>query len=191
MTDDGFSRREWLALWAVSLTAVWPDVAAAHEHARQAAGSGAARFGFFDAASAADVEAICAQIIPTDDTPGAREAGVIYFIDRALTTFERERQPAYVEGLAEVQARRAEMFPGSTSIASLPPDRQLALVSAIDGTPFFELVRTHTMLGFFGSPDRGGNRGLVGWRLLGMEGRASYRAPFGFYDAQALKEGSR
>ena len=28
-----------------------------------------------------------AQIVPSDDTPGAREAGVIYFIDRALATF--------------------------------------------------------------------------------------------------------
>src|SRR5262245_60928028 len=35
----------------------------------------------------ADLEAVTAQIIPTDSTPGAREAGVVQFIDRALASF--------------------------------------------------------------------------------------------------------
>lgn len=192
MAQDDFSRREWLALWAAGLVSVWSEVAAAHEHAQRVVSAGAAGpFGFFDEASASEVEAICAQIVPTDDTPGAREAGVIYFIDRALTTFEKERQDAYRHGLADLQTRRAVLFPGSTSIAALPPDQQLALVTGIDGTPFFEMVRTHTMLGFFGSPDRGGNRDLLGWRLLGIDGHTSYRPPFGFYDAQAVKEDIR
>ena len=38
---------------------------------------------------AAEIEAIAARIIPSDATPGAREAGVVYFIDRALSTRPR------------------------------------------------------------------------------------------------------
>ncbi|PYT19675.1 MAG: hypothetical protein DMG57_44565 [Acidobacteria bacterium] len=34
------------------------------------------------------IAAIANQIIPSNDGPGAREAGVIYFIDRALSTFD-------------------------------------------------------------------------------------------------------
>lgn len=191
MASDDFSRREWVAAWSLGLMAVWPEVAAAQEHAHHVVKSGPSPFSFFDAASAADLEAICAQIIPADDTPGAREAGVIYFIDRALVTFEKEHQEAYRQGLAEVQTKRAAMFPGSANIASLPQDQQLALVTAIDGTPFFEMVRTHTMLGFFGHPSYGANRDLIGWKLLDIEGKMSYQAPFGYYDAEALKEGIR
>ena len=33
---------------------------------------------------AAEFEAIAARILPTDETPGAREAGVIYFMDNVL-----------------------------------------------------------------------------------------------------------
>ena len=42
---------------------------------------------------AADIDAACAQIIPTDATPGAREAKVVYFIDTALNTFARVSGP--------------------------------------------------------------------------------------------------
>ena len=70
---------------------------AAATHARQAAAqsTGAYKFEFFTPEEAAEVEAIAARIIPTDETPGAREAGVIYFIDRALVTFA-ERRPAKI-----------------------------------------------------------------------------------------------
>ena len=45
---------------------------------------------------------MAAQIIPTDETPGAREAGVVYFVDRALTTFDVDQQPLYSAGLREL-----------------------------------------------------------------------------------------
>ena len=40
---------------------------------------------FFDAHQRATVEAAMARMIPTDDTPGAREAGTIDFLDRYLS----------------------------------------------------------------------------------------------------------
>jgi gluconate 2-dehydrogenase gamma chain len=190
MTSDGSSRREWI-LSSVSLLALKPEIVAAQQHARLAAATPGTQLTYFDRATAAEIEAIAAQIIPTDDTPGAREAGVIYFIDRALGSFFKENQEAYRKGLAELQAKRAKMFPGSSSIASLEPQQQLALVKAIDGTPFLEVVRAHTMIGFFNSPDQGGNRDYIGWKLLGMEHQMAFQPPFGYYDAQQSKEDAR
>jgi gluconate 2-dehydrogenase gamma chain len=190
MANDDLSRRDLLLASSLGLAALMPEVLEAQEHAHQAMQSGTATLGYFDKATAAEVEAIAAQIIPTDETPGAREAGVIYFIDRALTTFDKDKQGEYREGLAEVQKKRASMFPGSKSIAALKPDEQLALVTAIDGSPFFELIRTHTIMGFLAIPSRGGNRNLVGWKMMGVEGTA-FKPPFGYYDAKAREEGNR
>ena len=139
---------------------------------------------FFDAAAAAEIEALTGQIIPSDETPGAREAGVIYFIDRALTTFDKDKQEAYRKGLEEAQKKRVEMFPESKSIAGLDSGQQIALLEAIEKTPFFGLVQFHAVLGFFGDPSRGGNRNLAGWKLIGFEDRAAFEPPFGYYDAQ-------
>ncbi len=168
---------------SLGLLAVWPQVLAAQEHAHRAAASGKAELAYLDRAAADEIEAIAAQIIPTDDTPGAREAGVIYFIDHALNTFDRDQQDDYRTGLADLQTKRLAMFPGSQSIAALTSGQQLALVRAIENTPFFETIRTHTILGFLATPDEGGNRNMVGWKLLGMEGRMVYEPPFGYYDA--------
>ena len=66
--------------------------------------AGEATLSFLTAAEAADVEAVAAQIIPTDDTPGAREAGVVHFIDRALATFFSQLAGDYRAQLAAFQA---------------------------------------------------------------------------------------
>ena len=55
---------------------------AAQEARRAQEAAGEAAIFFLSKAEFADVEAIAAQIIPTDATPGAREAGVALFIDR-------------------------------------------------------------------------------------------------------------
>ena len=115
------SRREFLvgslsglgAAWAIANYAAIED---AYAFVQQSTRSGqTAAFTFFTPAQAADVEAMAAQIIPTDDTPGAREARVIVFIDRILTTFEKDRQADYTKGLTELTEKTRQMFPGSAS----------------------------------------------------------------------------
>jgi len=107
--QDGFSRRQFLfsSVGAASATWVathWPDALAATDYARHAASSAAApKFEFFTPEQAAEIDAITARIIPTDGTPGAREAGVVYFIDRALKTFASGDQKIYLEGLPKLQ----------------------------------------------------------------------------------------
>src|SRR5258705_10181698 len=111
------SRRNFLpragsAVSAVWISAHWPAIVAAAEHAHQAAKSASpAKLQFFSPEQAAEIDAISARIIPSDETPGAREAGVVYFIDRALTTFASDDQKTYRQGLTSLQARLRELFP--------------------------------------------------------------------------------
>jgi|SRR5579872_4626013 len=136
----------------------------------------------FDAKTAAEIEAICAQIIPDDGTPGARETGVIRFIDRVLAGYEIDKRGAYQQGLRETQATREKLFPESTGIAALAPADQKKLVEAIEKTPFFGLVRMHAILGFLCHPKHGGNEGQAGWKLIGFTNSMHYAPPFGYYD---------
>jgi gluconate 2-dehydrogenase gamma chain len=108
--NESVSRRRFLAQGAGCLSAVWasahwPALLAAATHAHQAAKSAVPpKLEFFSADAAKEIDAITARIIPSDDTPGAREAGVLYFIDRGLSTFAVDDQKTYREGLPELQA---------------------------------------------------------------------------------------
>src|ERR1044071_3223637 len=141
---QGITRRHWLLA-----SACWASVLRAQN---------SASYKYFDAAMAAEVEALTETILPADNTPGAKEAGVIWFIDGALAGFDKNLQPVYQSGLADVQARRKRLFPNSTTIARLTPDQRHALVADFDKTEFFDTLRQHTILGFFGHPKYGGNR---------------------------------
>ena len=123
------------------------------------------------------------QIVPSTDGPGAHEAGVVYFIDRALSTFDADLRETYQMGMASVQQKRKEMYPDSASVAALTSDQQIQLIHAIEKTEFFELLRTHTMYGLLGNPSYGGNRDRVGWKLIGFDDRMTYQPPFGYYEA--------
>jgi gluconate 2-dehydrogenase gamma chain len=178
------SRRDWI-LGSLGVAA-WSVIASAQEHAHNSiANPGSAEIKFFDAASAADVSAIAAQIVPSDDAPGATEAGAVYFIDRALTTFASDKQEAYRAGLADLRLRREKMFPRSHSFAALGKGDQFQLLKSMETTDFFLLVRTHTVLAWLGSPEYGGNRNGVGWKYIGFDDAGSFEPPFGYYDAEA------
>ena len=61
---------------------------------------------FFTVAEAADLDAFCAQIIPSgDDGPGAREAGSLYFIDYVAKNTEPNLQPKF-QGRTQATGRR-------------------------------------------------------------------------------------
>lgn len=181
-----FTRRDWIA---GSLgAAAWAEIAAAQQHAHDAVKPGAtARLVVLQPEAAREVEAITSQILPSDDGPGAREAGVVYFIDRALATFDADKKQAYHAGLEEIAQTRRKLFPDSTSFHGLPSADQMAVVRAIEKSEFFEVLRTHTLLGFLGNPSYGGNRGQVGWKHIGFENRMAWEPPFGYYDAAAAK----
>jgi gluconate 2-dehydrogenase gamma chain len=152
------------------------------QHAHKQVQAGSREFTYLEPAVAADLEALASAIIPSDETPGAKEAGVIFFIDRALATFDRDKRGLYRDGLAAAQQRRRELFPQSSSLAGLSATECEQLVKSIETTEFFEQVRTHTVIGFLATPEWGGNRGQIGWKLIGFEDAGMYQPPFGYYD---------
>lgn len=166
----------------------WPEILDAHDHAHRAATSNQpVKFQFFSTAQAAEIEAVAAQIIPSDDTPGAREARVIYFIDRALTTFDRDKQKLYTKGLTDLQSKTRKQFPAAKRFSALTAEQQIELLKSIEKTDFFGTVRTHTIMGFLANPEYGGNHDGIGWKTVGFEDTFSYQPPFGFYDGETAK----
>jgi gluconate 2-dehydrogenase gamma chain len=188
METEDLSRRSFLqaivaTIGAAALPLGWAEIAqAAHQARADSKLAGEAKLSFLSAAEAADVEAVAAQIIPSDDTPGAREAGVVYFIDRALATFLSQLASDYRAQLTEFQVTFRGRHPGTASFASLPSEEQVEYLKTVDRTPFFDTTRLLTLLGMFSMPAYGGNRNGVGWKLIGFEDRHAFQPPFGYYD---------
>ncbi len=205
LTRRSFLLRAGAGLSAAGVSALWPDLVSAAIYAHHAAQSPTPpKFEFFSPDQAVEIDAIAARIIPTDDTPGAREAGVVYFIDRGLATFASDDQRTYQAGLPEMQARVSEMFPGVARFSALTPEQQDEVLHSFDEQPetsqkgsrpgrqpfrprpgaqtFFETLRQHTIAGFLIDPESGGNRGGVGWKVIGREPEHMFQPPFGFYD---------
>jgi gluconate 2-dehydrogenase gamma chain len=186
----GPSRRSVLAASVSGLSSIWlathwPGILAAQEHAHTVAESGrATTLGFFSPDQAVEIESVAAQIIPKDDTPGAREAGTIYFIDRALTTFDQDKQTVYTQGLEDLRAKTHELFPTADKFSGLNPAQQVQVLKAIERTAFFGQVRLHTIVGFFANPEYGGNQQKIGWNLIGFEDKFAWEPPFGYYDRE-------
>ena len=190
MSTKGKSRRSLLIDSVTVLNTAWvaanyPGILAAQEYVRQAAQTGQLpRLAFFTNAQAAEIEAMAAQIIPTDETPGAREARCLYFIDRALSTFARGSQPVYIQGLQDLQAKTKQLYPDASKFSALTSEQQIKALTEIEKTPFFNTVRTHTVIGFFARPVHGGNHDKAGWQLIGYDDSLNHKPPFGYYDAQ-------
>lgn len=127
-------------------------------------------------AEAALLEAILDRLIPSDESgPGAREARVLRYIDRALAGPLADLRDAYAEGLPAIDTYAVAET--GTRFVGLAADAQDALLAQIDaGTAaegpasFFDTVRTHAIQGMFGDPSHGGNEGGAGWELIGFPG---------------------
>jgi gluconate 2-dehydrogenase gamma chain len=125
--------------------------------------------GVLSATDAATLAAICARIIPTDESgPGAAEAHAAVYIDRALGGWLAPALDAYTAGLAAIDA--AARATRGQRFVDLAPAEQDTVLAALDQTPFFALVRAHTIQGTFCDPVYGGNANFVGWDLIGYPG---------------------
>jgi gluconate 2-dehydrogenase gamma chain len=117
------------------------------------------------------IDAMAGRILPGDaDDPGAREAGAVLYIDRALAGAYAEHRLLYRTGVAALDARcHARHGHGFAALAAADQD---AVLSALEGrlAYFFAVVREHVIQGTFCDPVYGGNRDAVGWRLLGFPG---------------------
>jgi gluconate 2-dehydrogenase gamma chain len=135
---------------------------------------------FFREDEATLLTAVCAQLIPADDAPGAAETGAVAFIDRHLMGRHRKHQGTYRNGLAAL-GRTAQQLRGR-AFEQLAPDQQIAVLEAVEagrgpkelwtdptGPAFFNVVLAHTMQSFYGSPRHGGNRHHASQRMLGID----------------------
>jgi gluconate 2-dehydrogenase gamma chain len=125
--------------------------------------------GALTSAEAATLAAVCARIVPTDASgPGAAEARASVYIDRALGGWLAPSREDYRAGLAAIDA--AARARGGTRFVDLAIVEQDAALASLDQTPFFGLVRTHTIQGTFCDPAYGGNANFIGWDLIGYPG---------------------
>ena len=162
-----------------------PVILSACQRSQQALEQGAG-FRVFEAGEAAELTAIAARIIPTDDTPGATEAGVIYFLDTIFAEARRASQLALLrEGLA---ALRGQLTTGGRRIHELTEAQQDQLLRDNEQTPFFATMRYLTIAGTFSLPRYGGNRDKVGYQLIGYEDRGAWSAPCLLYTSDAADE---
>ena len=114
---------------------------------------------FFTPAEYTMVERLAEMIIPSDATPGAKEAGVAEFIDFMVAS-DPEPQYAFRSGLAWLNAHSDHSL--GKRFADLTPEQQTSLLEPLgfkdkarpgeeDGRRFFALVREFTVTGFYTS----------------------------------------
>ena len=189
MKYEEHSRRDFLRNGVAMAGGSWlrftiPGVATLAQAACSAQEESAG-FKLLTAAEALEFEAIAARILPTTDTPGAREAGVIWFFDQTFGTFNAGNLQFARSGLADFQAALG----GAELFSSLDETRQDAHLKTQERTPFFDMIWFMTVSGFFGMSEHGGNKDAIGWKLLEVDvDQHAYQSPFGYYDAEYMKE---
>lgn len=133
----------------------------------------------FSSAEADTVDAMLGRLIPADaNGPGAIEARVLRFIDRALSGDLADSRPAYTAGIAATNAYARTRF--GSDFAALTAAQQNTILDEMERnvatgfTPgsraFFDLLREHAVQGMFGDPVHGGNADFIGWDLIGFTG---------------------
>ena len=137
-----------------------------------------------------DFDALSAQFVPTTDTPGAREANVVRFMDRMLGTIWKDRHPVFNDIMSELSLEVERHVPGIKSFAMLSDAQQLEVMNGFaksNPRGLFIQARWMSMVGVFAHPKHGGNTNKVGWKLIGFDDRHSWQPPFGYYDAPPTK----
>jgi gluconate 2-dehydrogenase gamma chain len=135
-----------------------------------------------EALTATEADALGAmldRLIPSDAAgPGAREARVLRYVDRALAGELASDRDGYAAGLAAVDDHARSRFGGR--LADLAAAQQDTVLRELEqntaagfaggSRAFFDLVREHALQGMFGDPFHGGNADFAGWDLIGFTG---------------------
>ena len=131
------------------------------------------------------VAAAASRIFPSDDGgPGAREAGVVIYIDRQLAgpwgrdghrythaPFDESAAPEFgYQGKATPREIYREALKNLKGFDQLAPSEQDARLQTIETSMFFSLLYRNTIEGMFCDPQHGGNEDMIGWQLIGFPG---------------------
>ncbi len=101
---------------------------------------------FYTSAEYQTIDVLTELIIPADESPGARQAGVSEFIDLLAAHGEGELDKPMRKGLAALDAKSE-----GGRFVKLSPEKQTALLRTIQSDPFFRLMRRYTVMGFYTS----------------------------------------
>ena len=169
-----------------------PAVASPPAHARgDVVGHGA----FLNDNDAMTVAALTERLMPgAPGKPGARDAGVLNYIDLALAGAYADLQDFYRRGLAQLDAHCRTTY-GAPFVALDAGRQDQVIVALEDGRAagfswpsapaLFNTIRTHTMEGMFADPIYGGNKDFAGWRLVGFPGAQPLFTPEDMQSGQA------
>jgi len=142
---------------------------------------------FFNDADAETVAAFAERLMPgAPEKPGARDAGVLNYIDLALAGAYSDLQDFYRRGLSSLDAFCRNTH--KARFVDLDAARQDAVITALEqgkasefawpsAQAFFNTLRTHTMEGMFADPVYGGNKDFSGWLLVGFPGAQPLFSP--------------
>jgi gluconate 2-dehydrogenase gamma chain len=210
MSKHDVARREFLAGAALGAGVVagaglLPE-ASAQTHAPPAAANapdpvhahanGDGHGAFFNDADAETVAAFTERLMPgAPGKPGARDAGVLNYIDLALAGAYADLQDFYRRGLAQLDTHCRKTY--GEPFVRLAAGQQDEVIGALEGgkagefnwptaQAFFNTIRTHTMEGMFADPIYGGNRDFAGWRLVGFPGGQPLFTPEDLESPQAF-----
>lgn len=133
----------------------------------------------FSQKQAACIGAICEQIIPTDEYPGAIDAGVVNYIDRQIYIRFPELKELYHEGVHSINSYCNAAY--NKDFSEISWDEQTNVLQqmerrelpeeywqAVSQTNFFWTIRRNTMQGFYGAPHHGGNKDYVSYRMMNL-----------------------
>src|SRR5262245_65181750 len=133
---------------------------------------------FLNDEDAATVTAFAERLMPgAPGKPGAKDAGVLNYIDLALSGAYVDQQDFYRRGLAALGGYCRKTY--NAPFAKLDAAKQDEVLGALEQgkasgftwptqQAFFNTLRTHTMEGMFADPIYGGNKDFAGWRLIGF-----------------------
>jgi len=149
------------AMKTIGLGASLPVLPHQHQHA-PAMKRAATELKFLSPEQHALVEALAELIIPQTETPGARAAGVSYFIDDVLAAGEDGDRQSFLAGLNWLETRAVKLH--GIPFLKLPEDRQVALLEPLaatgnleaddqPGVRFFQRLKALTITGYYTSAD--------------------------------------
>jgi gluconate 2-dehydrogenase gamma chain len=142
---------------------------------------------FFNDDDTATVAAFTERLMPgAPGKPGAKDAGVLNYIDLALSGAYADQQDFYRRGLAALDGYCRKTY--NAPFAKLDAAKQDEVLGALEQgkasgftwptqQAFFNTLRTHTMEGMFADPIYGGNKDFAGWRLIGFPGAQPVFSP--------------
>jgi gluconate 2-dehydrogenase gamma chain len=169
MANQGFDRRTVLEMLAKAAAASqFPGFARwafgqQHEHTANAtppARTAEYQPSYFSASEYRTIDILTGLIIPQDESPGAREAGVSEFIDFLAAHGEQEIQQPMRNGLRWLESAAKNAY--GASFAGLSPEQQTEILKRVahrdsgaagdrEGQRFFRLIRRYTVMGYYTS----------------------------------------